>query len=194
MFMHPTVQQADYFMVETEQGTDYVPADVVRLPFDVNFKARGCFDEDSPEFPALVDALQPYVTGSDISEVSPRSGWLARYSAPGYLDCTDWSAHDSEREAWEDLIRTHGTDEPGDVTFRILPADWASALINADETGLSDRESEELAEWVASEPELDTGCVLGCIGEPEFTRHSDIGGYAGDALLFLFRIIDTDKT
>lgn len=107
-FMQPEVTEAQFFEVETRDGTEYVPADCARLPFRVVFSAGGIFDEDSPEFPALVRALTPYVEGRDISEVRPRAGWLARMSAPGYMDCTDWTAHASEAEARAYLSETYG--------------------------------------------------------------------------------------
>ena len=42
------------------------------------------------------------------SEIETISGYGARLSAPGYLDCTDWTLHDSEEEALEYLIETYG--------------------------------------------------------------------------------------
>lgn len=107
--MQPDIQQSDYFMVETNHGTEFIPDDVIgRLPFAIDFAKGGSFNIDGPEFPALVRALSPYVEGTDISEVSPRSGWIARLSAPGYMDCTDWCAFDTEQEAQQYLIDTYG--------------------------------------------------------------------------------------
>jgi hypothetical protein len=107
-FMQPDIQQADYFNVETNDGTETVPADLVRMPFTVDFRAGGVFTDDMPEFPALQRALAPYLSGGNISEVRPGSGWIARMSAPGYMDCTDWSAHATEEEARECLEEMFG--------------------------------------------------------------------------------------
>jgi hypothetical protein len=41
----------------------------------------------------------------------PREGFGARLSAPGYLDCTEWSVFDTEKEAWDYLEESYGDDE-----------------------------------------------------------------------------------
>jgi len=112
-FMQPEILQCDYFACETDQGTEYVPADVPQLPFSVDFAAGGVFDEDTPNGPKLLAALYPYVQGT-LVEVSPKTGWLARLSAPGYMDCTDWTPYDTEEEAVEGLKEMYGDDEGED--------------------------------------------------------------------------------
>jgi len=37
-------------------------------------------------------------------------GVLCRLSAPGYLDCTDWTAFETREEAEEYLVETYGDD------------------------------------------------------------------------------------
>ena len=39
-----------------------------------------------------------------------KTGWLARMSAPGYMDCTNWTVHDSEEAAKEYLEEMYGDD------------------------------------------------------------------------------------
>jgi len=40
------------------------------------------------------------------------SGWFGRLSAPGYMDCTDWSGpFDTEAEADAYLVDTYGDDD-----------------------------------------------------------------------------------
>lgn len=46
-----------------------------------------------------------------------------------------------------------------------LPAYWAPALINGDETGLSDQEQAEYHAWLAANPELAE--PVGCSDYPE---------------------------
>jgi hypothetical protein len=42
-------------------------------------------------------------------------GWYARLSAPGYLDCTDWSGpYESERDALQAVMEEYEVDENGD--------------------------------------------------------------------------------
>lgn len=68
-----------------------------------------------------------------------------------------------------------------------LPAHWASALINSDESGMTDEESTELAEWVADRPEL--GECLSCSDYPEFMTRNDAGTLADDCLEFTFPLL-----
>jgi hypothetical protein len=42
---------------------------------------------------------------------TPREGFGARLSAPGYLDCTEWSVFDTEQEAWDYLEEMYGDDD-----------------------------------------------------------------------------------
>lgn len=109
-FMQPVVYEDDYFSVETEIGTEIVPADLLSPSFAVNFVADALYDEDNEVWPLISSAVSPYVEGNDIREISPRRGYLARMSAPGYMDCTDWTAHDTAEEAFEYLKDTYGED------------------------------------------------------------------------------------
>jgi hypothetical protein len=52
----------------------------------------------------------------DEDEASPdrliysKTGWLARTSAPGYLDCSDWTAFETADEAAQHLIEYYGNE------------------------------------------------------------------------------------
>lgn len=60
------------------------------------------------------DALMRESKGFPIEE-SVISGWFARYSAPGYLDCTDWDGpHKSEDAAIESVKSQYGDDDESD--------------------------------------------------------------------------------
>lgn len=72
--------------------------------------------------------------------------------------------------------------------FYLLPAYWAPALINGDESGLTDEESTALAGWMESHPEL--GTCLGCDDEPEFCKENDAGTLACDCLTFEFEVLE----
>jgi hypothetical protein len=66
--MIPVVEETTMFVVETENGTELVPADVV---------GRG--------------PLNDYIEGSRIFCVRKQSGFFSRLTAPGHLDRTDWT-------------------------------------------------------------------------------------------------------
>jgi hypothetical protein len=53
-----------------------------------------------------VEFIAGPVEGCDIPETS--GAWYGRLSAPGYLDCTEWSGpFDSDLEAWAYLLSTY---------------------------------------------------------------------------------------
>lgn len=96
--MQPQVEYAEYFEVETSVGTEIVPADVVNRTTET----------------VSVELLLDYLEGKPNdpeAECERKMGWLARLSAPGYLDCTDWSAHATEQEANDYLVEQYGLDE-----------------------------------------------------------------------------------
>jgi hypothetical protein len=62
-----------------------------------------------------VTSLLPYlgldaIVGIDMEtfQATLRHGWLARLSAPGYMDCTEWSAFDSFEAAATYLLDAYG--------------------------------------------------------------------------------------
>ncbi len=100
-FMEPDIQHTHYYEVSADHGSTWiVPADVVGTPrtwADFSDYVEGTID--NPD--------------DDVTPDDRRYGWIARLSAPGYLDCTDWSAHASEAEAREHLREMYG-DEDGE--------------------------------------------------------------------------------
>ena len=56
------------------------------------------------------DALMRESKGFEVTE-EIISGWFARYSAPGYLDCTDWMGpYGSKSEAIREVRSVYGPD------------------------------------------------------------------------------------
>ena len=75
------------------------------------------------------------------------------------------------------------------TTTYTLPAHWACALINGDESGMSEEESAALDRWIK---DTRPGYCLGCSDEPEFCTNHDADEYAlaGDCLTFTFEEIN----
>ena len=78
-----------------------------------------------------------------------------------------------------------------------LPAHWAPALINADESGLSDDEVSALdgfIGWMTEHHKVDdkhgSAYCVGCSEEPEFVRHHDATDWClpCDCLHFTFQV------
>jgi hypothetical protein len=102
-FMRPEITHGQFYAVETADDTQIIPLDVCGIVNDPRDLQSYCqclidFDDDIP-------------AGEQVPEV--QTGWLARLSAPGYLDCTDWTAHASEALARAYLADMYGDDEEG---------------------------------------------------------------------------------
>ena len=71
------------------------------------------------------------------------------------------------------------------TTTYTLPAHWAPALINADESGLSDDEIQAMNDWLES---TSPGHCLDCSGDPEFTPYHDASEFVlvCDCLTYTF--------
>lgn len=93
----------DGWMVETNEGTCFVPGDVVDVPEWLK-RDEPVTAADGDLLDLVASMVRDYVPGSKISEVQAISAqYFARLSAPGYLDCTDWCAFKTIKEAREYL-------------------------------------------------------------------------------------------
>lgn len=133
-FMRPVIDYGDAWEVETTRGDTFiVPADVQYIPDRMTgpdgkehttdagrvfecIDAPGV-DEDSEDAGpflsrAAANALGQYMpegcSGGVRSATIRRGVYLARMSAPGYTDCTDWEAHDTAQGAADSLIENYG--------------------------------------------------------------------------------------
>ena len=100
-FMEPQIEFAEWYEIDGPHGTEFIPADVVG---EVTLEH---FESGQPVPKALVD----YCENKTAWTVEKREGWGARLSAPGYLDCTEWSVFDSESEATAYLQEMYGDDD-----------------------------------------------------------------------------------
>jgi len=48
-------------------------------------------------------SFKEFIEFGEVERLKIVTGWGARLSAPGYMDCTDWSLYDSEKEAHDEL-------------------------------------------------------------------------------------------
>lgn len=75
-FMNLYSYRTEVYVVETTCGTEVIPSDVCKF-----------------------SDVSQYVEGK-VLDVETRTGWIARYSANGYMDCTPWCGpYDTEEEA-----------------------------------------------------------------------------------------------
>jgi hypothetical protein len=121
--MRPVLCHAWSVTVETNNGSETLPTDValsvwLRLELGITRYPNGPAHETPlpVEVPPghrlhadLCMALPLYLEGELDEEqtFTFRLQYLARMSAPGYLDCTEWTAHDTEEQAQRYLLDTY---------------------------------------------------------------------------------------
>lgn len=96
-FMEKQTYTGTYYEVDTNEGTYFVPAEVCGhlsdMPVDGTIYSRE--DADTPESAEIWEAWEhqigTYVPASVIVSIQACEGTLYRLSAPGYLDCTEWT-------------------------------------------------------------------------------------------------------
>ena len=83
--------KSKWFQVETSQGTEFIPSELVGTN------------------PAIED-LTDYCEGIPVS-FEAIEGYGARLSAPGYMDCTEWTVFQTAEEAQSYLEEMYPEDE-----------------------------------------------------------------------------------
>lgn len=96
--LRPQAVHGLFLVVETDAGTEMFPADLVGVSKEGNLDP-------------LKLNLKDYIEGREVFEVECVLGWFSRLSAPGYMDCTDWSGpFPSEAAALAHLEEMYGED------------------------------------------------------------------------------------
>jgi len=94
--------------VETTYGTEWL--DAVSLSLNVRDSQTETHPLTDKERESIVSQLSDYCEGT-IQEWKTVRGYGARLSAPGYMDCTEWSVFDTPEEAEKYLDEMYGDDE-----------------------------------------------------------------------------------
>jgi len=101
-FMQPEIYEASYWEVDGNCGVDIIPEFVhPTLPVDASDK----------EVKAQIPQLMEFTESTEIYGAEIHTGFIGRYSAPGYMDCTPWVSGSTEREVAEYLEEFYGEDE-----------------------------------------------------------------------------------
>ena len=109
-FMDLYTQHGSWYVVDGNVGGAVIPADVVGGIGPSEVLQTG--DVGFTEYAAM---LAPYYEGTALHEVSMVVGWCARYSAAGYMDCTDWCGpYSTEDDALRACREMYGSDEDED--------------------------------------------------------------------------------
>lgn len=110
-FMSLYSQHGTWYVVDGPCGGDVIPADLAHA----RFPETDVLQLGDPGFADLESALLPYYEGNRLDSIELASGWCARYSANGYMDCTSWcgpyATEDEALRECRDLYGDDGEDE-----------------------------------------------------------------------------------
>jgi hypothetical protein len=111
MFMQKQITDPqEWIAIDGNCGTTYVPVDVdPGLASDI--KRMSTVQDEQAIHRMCDDRAAQYYEGTKIDSLDVVHGIGARMSAPGYMDCTDWSIFDNATEAHEYLDEYYGEDE-----------------------------------------------------------------------------------
>jgi hypothetical protein len=112
-FMQLRAEHGTWYVVENHRGdSELIPGDLV----------PGLDPEGAHHFDAPARLFDPYLppgfTDHEPLSFDRKVGWCARYSAPGYMDCTEWVGPYATREQAETEcreMRGDDEDEQGDT-------------------------------------------------------------------------------
>jgi hypothetical protein len=111
-------EQCYWIMIETSLGDFFVPEEEVSNAVsdwcDVVEEEQYLPDEVSNTVKCDLLDFTDVLDTKEIYSVQREVGYGARLSAPGYLDCTEWSVFDTEQEAREYLDELTEYDEDED--------------------------------------------------------------------------------
>ncbi len=99
-----------WYVVDGDHGTDYIPEEVCGS-IDGLESNGASIDDDSEHFAAAVKQLRDYIENGAVYEIEARAMWGARYTAPGYMDCTEWTMGETEEEAVKELKEIYGSED-----------------------------------------------------------------------------------
>ena len=101
----------NWLRVETTRGTEFVSiADTSLFVRNSETRTHPMSDEDREE---TIQKIHQYTEGRPQSWENIK-GYGARLSAPGYLDCTEWTVFDTKQEAETYLDENYPEDEEED--------------------------------------------------------------------------------
>jgi len=98
-----------WLRVETDQGTEFLS--VYDTGFDWPDSSSTIWDAQAPDnLQSAFESLRQYCDGEPESWENIK-GYGARLSAPGYLDCTEWTVFDTPEEAEQYLEEMYGDED-----------------------------------------------------------------------------------
>lgn len=94
--MEHEIIRGDWYVVDGNQGIEVIPGELATVA-----------DMSSETWRPVPEELADYCESGRCLSVERKTGWGARLSMPGYLDCTEWTLHDTEEQARAYLTETY---------------------------------------------------------------------------------------
>lgn len=92
-FMAPEIRHDEWLLVDGMNGIEIIPSNLVAWRPDP--------ETDYETVPA---EISDYVMTQHCTDITCKTGWSARLSASGYMDCTDWIGVFPTREQAESYL------------------------------------------------------------------------------------------
>ena len=104
-FMKPVIEFGKWYEIDSPCGVSVVPFDII----GTIHQAFLCNPPSSYARKRVLDYAE-CSDAKDIWTIEIREGFGARLSASGYMDCTEWTVFDSEKEAKEYLVEMYDSE------------------------------------------------------------------------------------
>lgn len=109
-FMQPTSEYGDWLVVDGDCGGQVMPLDLLD-----GAELRRLLDSDDVDMGEVYSLVSDYTESRKLFSAEIQSGWCARLSVPGYLDCTDWCGpYETEEQALAECCELHDVDADGE--------------------------------------------------------------------------------
>lgn len=107
-FMQPeiTTKQRGWRVETRDNGTCFVPGDVYGVPDWLAYGVPLAPEFSHPcgdVFEMLRMGIVDYLPATCVESIEVCEGYFARLTAPGYMDCTEWTCYKTHREARDAL-------------------------------------------------------------------------------------------
>lgn len=103
-FMKPELFHGEYVEIDGDNGSIIVPIEHITISLQDGAESE-YEDLSEDDMENVAQAYQNHFAGNaEVYDVAVKTGYIHRLSASGYMDCTDYSASETEEEAIQELL------------------------------------------------------------------------------------------
>ena len=102
--MKPELFHGEYVEIDGDNGSIIVPIEYITISLQDGAESE-YEDLSEDDMENVAQAYQNHFAGNvEVYDVAVKTGYIHRLSASGYMDCTDYSASETEEEAIQELL------------------------------------------------------------------------------------------